>query len=167
MSKLLIAIPLALMSVSGQSQDREPRSGTNPVEVPSTPPAPDGTPPAESPPVEAPPMTPPAPDVTPTRAGSAHSMPNHTMPNHSMPNHTMPPGTTSPMEAPQAGAQPAAMPGMARPQSGMPGEGMASGTDNNPSSAAASPQVYPPCSATVQDQCQQREGRKARGRKSR
>ena len=162
MSKLLIAIPLSLMSVSVQSQDRQPRSGTNPVEVPSTPPSPDGTPPAESPPVEAPPMTPPAPDVTPTRAGSTHSMPNHTMTNH-----TMPPRTGSPMEAPQAGALTDAMPGMARPQSGMTGEGMASSTDNTPSSAAASPQVYPPCSATVQDQCQQREGRKVRGRKLR
>jgi hypothetical protein len=52
------------------------------------------------------------------------------------------------------------------PPRGNPGERVVTYVSNTLPPPPAAQQVYPPCSATVRDQCQQREGRQTRRRKS-
>ncbi len=161
MQKILIAIPLALASMVSAQNQQPPAPGVPPVEVPQpdpqpAPPAPDGVPP-----VEAPPIAPPPPGQTPPVAA----------PPVDAPPGGRPPVSAPPMDSPVTGMPPApaqppasSMP-EGNPPAGTTGDRVVTYVNNNLPPAPAAQQDYPPCSATVRDQCQQREGRQVSPRR--
>ena len=153
MAKILIAVPFMLAGVAALAQQQRP-PGEVPTEVPAPPITPDPQPPREpGQPIEAPPIAPPPPGESPPMADTPASLrpgQGQAVPD----NPSSPPVATSPMPA-SSSPRPVPMAG---------GERTVTNVNNSLPPAPAAQQTYPPCSATVRDQCQQREGRQPRRR---